>query len=181
MLKHCNLPEKSEHKTFDTFEVRSKSGGEAKALSQRLARGDDNVVFLTLMSDTGLGKSHLSIAVCRAWLSRGLAARYCFVPELLDDIRNSYKNDELTGRSHSQLMNLLETVPLLVLDDLGTEKKSEWVCETLQTIIDCRARNALPLLVTTNKPLNQLPNDDEGRIRSRLEREPWCKVVILEV
>jgi len=73
---------------------------------------------------------------------------------------------------------VLGNVPLLVLDDLGTEKKSPFACEQLQKIVDHRARSSLPLVVTTNKPLNQLPNDDEGRIASRLQREAWCKVAI---
>jgi len=143
-----------------------------------MASGDDNVVFLTLMADPGRGKSHLAIAICREWLGRGEPAKYAYVPELLNAIRASYKKDESTGESFSQLLEVLKTVPLLVLDDLGTEKKSEWAIEQLQMIVDARSRSALPLVVTTNKALTQLPNDDEGRIASRLQREDWCKVVV---
>ena len=179
MMRYCQLPEKTEGKIFETFKSKTKSIGEAKTMAYKLAKGDEDIIFLTLMSETGLGKSHLCIAICREWLKRGLPAKYCYVPELLDDIRGSYRKDEVTGQSHSQLLDMLGKVPLLVLDDLGTEKKSDWACETLQTIIDRRARSALPLVVTTNKALDELPNDPEGRIASRLKRESWCKVVVI--
>jgi len=179
LLRDCQLPARTENKTFGTFEIRDLECKDAKEMSYRIAQGDDDVIFLTLISNTGRGKSHLAIAICREWLKRGEPARYAYVPELLDDIRASYQRDDITGQSYSQLLNLLGAIPLLVLDDLGTEKKSEWACEKLQMIIDHRARSALPLVVTTNKSLNELPNDDEGRISNRLQREDWCKVVIL--
>lgn len=178
LFRYCQLPERTEDKTFATFEDRDKKCAEAKKMARKLARGDSDVVFLTLLSNTGRGKSHLAIAICREWLKRGVPAKYAYVPELLDDIRDSYQKDELTGQSYSQLLDVLGTVPLLVLDDLGTEKKSEWATEKLQTIVDHRSRSALPLVVTTNKPLAELANDDEGRISSRLQRESWCRVVI---
>lgn len=178
-MSSCQLPARTEGKTFEKFENRDKKCEKAKAVALRMAQGDESVIFLTLMSATGRGKSHLVIAICREWLKRGEAARYAYVPELLDDIRASYRMDEATGQSYSQLLDRIGTIPLLVLDDLGTEKKGDFACEKLQTIIDRRARSALPLVVTTNKPLDGLPNDDEGRIASRLQRESWCKVVIL--
>jgi len=175
ILKFCTLPARSERSTFETFNALTPDLKAVKEMCLRLARGDEDVVFLTLLSDTGKGKSHLSIAICREWLSRGLPAKYCYVPEILDEIRDSY--DDGAERSHNQLLKILGEVSLLVLDDLGTEKKSAWASETLQTIIDNRSRNALPLVITTNKSLDLLPNDDEGRISSRLKREKWCHIV----
>ncbi|MBA7552314.1 DNA replication protein DnaC [subsurface metagenome] len=177
-MRYCQLPARTENKTFETFKERTADCKAAKEMAYRLAQGDEDIVFLTMLSDTGLGKTHLSIAICREWLKRGEPAKYCYVPELLDDIRDSYRKDETTGLSHSQLLDVLGTVGLLVLDDLGTEKKSDWACETLQTIVDRRARSVLPLVVTANKALDELPNDDEGRIASRLQREIWCKVMV---
>lgn len=178
LLRYCQLPERTESKTFETFEDRDPKCKEAKAMAYRIAQGDEDTVFLTLLSATGRGKSHLAIAICREWLKRGVPAKYAYVPELLDEIRDSYQRDEIMGQSYSQFLDLLKRVPLLVLDDLGTEKKSEWATEKLQQIIEHRSRSILPLVVTTNKPLDELPNDDEGRISGRLQRESWCKVVV---
>lgn len=179
LMKYCQLPRMTEGKIFETFEDRGSGSVQAKEFALRLSRGDNSVIFLTLMSSSGKGKTHLAIATCREMISRGYPARYAYVPDLLDDIRESYRKDEVTGQSFSQLLTVLREVPLLALDDLGTEKKSEWACEQLQKIVDHRARSAMPLLVTTNKPLDELPNDDEGRIASRLQREFWCQVVII--
>ena len=67
-------------------------------------------------------------------------------------------------------------VPLLVLDDLGVEYRTDWVQEKLDTIIDYRLMQGLPLVVTTNKPLDELP----FRIASRLKRASNSKVMVID-
>jgi len=69
---------------------------------------------------------------------------------------------------------------LLVLDDLGVQRPTEWAMERLMTIINHRYENGLPLMATKNKSVESLPGDDEGRIGSRLKRFVPGKVVVME-
>ncbi len=174
----CHLPAASDRMTFETFQANgNKTLQSALNYASLLAQGSEDVKWLTLIGTTGCGKTHLAVAVCRYWLAAGKVARYGFVPILLKELKDGF---ELTGEySYRQRFDALCNIPLLVLDDLGAEKATEWAQEQLQTIIHYRGFNGLPLVVTTNRPLDDLKGDDLGRIASRLRREPWCKVVTI--
>ncbi len=179
-LRLCELPVGTEHMIFENFETRGNpSLVEAKKLSLSMASDIEDLRWLTLVGKVDRGKTHLAVAICRAWMKRGKAARYCFVPLLLKDLRDGF---ELEGEySYRARMNSLCNVALLVLDDLGVEKASEWAQEQIQTIVHYRGINRLPMVLTINKPLAEMPIDPEHRIASRLQRESWCRVVVLDV
>lgn len=177
-LRWCHLPPGARHMSLDSFETRGLSPLEhALEFANAMADADQNVKWLTLCGNTDAGKTHLSVGICRRWLANGKPARYTFVPLLLKELRDGF---ELPGdMSYRVRFDALCNIPLLVLDDLGVEKASEWGIEQLQTIVHYRGLNELPLVVTTNRPLDRLKGDDEGRIASRLRRESWCRVVVM--
>jgi len=189
LLKYCELPYGSEDTTFDNFRVdkRWPSLLEAKEAAIELAEESTNTKWLILLGEVDCGKSHLAIAICRKWLDRGNTARYVFIPKMLDNLRGGYNQDKrretlyqrdkdmgLLGEweelPYEAQMRMLEDVDLLVLDDLGAQVPTPWAMEKLMMIIDHRSANGLPLVVTTNKDLTNLPGDDEHRIGSRLMR-----------
>jgi DNA replication protein DnaC len=176
--ENCKLPENEEAKqmTFKSFKV-SPHTREAFAAAKELAEGK-GIKWLTLLGPVDQGKTHLAVAICRRWLERGLAARYAQVPLMLDELRNSYKKEG--EESYQAKLKFLCEVPLLVLDDLGTEKTTDFAREKLYTIIDYRYIHALPLVVTLNKRLDEIPGDDEHRIASRLQRFEPGKVLAIE-
>ena len=187
-LKYCQLPVGSEEKTFENFDAGNNvSLREAKKVALQMAEGQGNIKWLSLIGEVDRGKTHLEIAICRRWLERRKPARYAFVPLLLIELRDGF---DLEGElSYRQRLNFLLNVPLLVLDDLGVERPTPWGIEQLQTIIHYRGLNGLPLVVTTNRPLNDLiagSDRDENinmasqRIASRLQREAWCKVIVIK-
>jgi DNA replication protein DnaC len=177
LLKYCDLPARSEERTLETYDPGHYSGLKlALRAATALAEGSEEIKWLTLSGGRDLGKTHLAIAVCRRWLSRGTPAKYVFVPALLDWLREAIEQPAL---SLSSRMKILSEVPLLVLDDLGVQKPTEWAMERLMTIINHRYENGLPLMVTTNKSVENLPGDDEGRIGSRLKRFVPGKVVVM--
>jgi DNA replication protein DnaC len=178
LLKHCELPFGSDDKTLETFDT----GGyetlkSALRAATALAEGSPSIKWLTLSGGRDLGKTHLAIAVCRGWLGRGVPAKYVFVPDLLDWLRDAF---DQPGVSLSSRMEVLRDVPLLVLDDLGVQKPTEWAMERLMTVINYRCENHLPLMVTTNKSIENLPGDENGRIGSRLKRFVPGKVIVME-
>ncbi len=175
MAMRCTLPSVSGHMTLGGFKVR-KSNEAAHKAATGMAKGASDLDFhgwLILLGGVDQGKTHLAIAIAREWLRQGRAARYIFVPLLLDQLRaNIGKNDNSFERDY----NFFLDVPLLVMDDLGAEKLTEWAQERLEVIVDTRYVNGRPLVITTNKPLNELP----VRINSRIQRYEWTTIVALE-
>ncbi len=185
-LRLCKLPADTEDMTFETFDTYGNpSLIEALNYARALADRTDEVRWLTLIGKVDRGKTHLAVAICRRWMERGTAARYAFVPLLLKELRDGF---ELEGEQSYRLkMNFLCDVGLLVLDDLGVERSTSWGLEQLQTIVHSRGINGLPLIVTANKELDRIcgdKNEDERlasmRISSRLQRETWCRVMVLD-
>ncbi len=129
--------------------------------------------WLTLIGWVDQGKTHLAIAVARTWLLNGRPARYIHVPLMLDELRSEIGNAD-PNFEKSFLFFL--RVQLLVLDDLGTEKLTEWARERLETLIDHRYVNCLPTIITTNRPLSELT----PRICSRIQRYEHSEIVALE-
>jgi len=189
LLKFCHLPTNTEGLTFDTFrcDLEHPNLQEAYETALRMAEGDAGVHWLTLVGHRDVGKTHLVIAICRRWLERSLPARYVFVPLLLDQLRQGYSAEQKRQTSgewwdlaYEQQMRALMSVGLLVLDDLGAQVPTPWAMEKLMIIIDHRYINGLPLVITTNKALNALPGDDEGRIESRIKRAENSHCIFME-
>ena len=181
LLKYCELPYGSEDTTFDNFRVdkRWPSLLEAKQAAIELAEESTDTKWLILLGEVDCGKSHLAVAICRKWLERSRPARYVLVPIMLDDLRSGYNAKE-GADTYDKKLNFLFKVDLLVLDDLGTQTPTPWAMERLMMIIDYRYVNGLPLVVTTNKDLTNLPGDDEHRIGSRLMRFRDSRQIVIE-
>lgn len=173
LLRYCELPVGTGQMAFENFKVTPELQ-EAYDLALKLAEGSDEVTWLTLLAGAGRGKTHLAIAICRRWLQKGKPARYAYVPLLLEELRRGFREEG--DMSYEARFDRFLNVPLLVLDDLGAEYRTPWVQEKLDTIIDYRLVQALPLVITTNTPVDALP----FRIASRLGRLPSSRVVFIE-
>jgi DNA replication protein DnaC len=103
---------------------------------------------LYLSGDVGTGKTHLAVAVMNELMRRKrVPALFVTVPELLDNLRGAY-NDP--GRNLDEWMDTVKNADLLVLDDLGSERPTEWVQERIYVIVNHRYREALPTIFTSN-------------------------------
>ncbi len=120
----------------------------------------------------------MAIATCRRWLESGKPARYAYVSLLLDELREGYGREG--DFSYQAKLHFFMNVPLLVLDDLGVEKPTDFAREKLNTIIDYRFNQGLALVVTMNIQIDKIPGDEKHRISSRLQRFRAGKVVALE-
>lgn len=174
LLRLCELPAGSEKLTLDSFDAYDWPLSVAKDAALQLSE-PGGLKWLVLMAGPDRGKTHLAVAICRVWLDRGEPARYAYVPLLLDELRRGFSRE--ASESYDQQFEFFCNVPLLVLDDLGVEKSTDWVSEKLDTIVDYRYIRGLPLVVTTNKPMDELP----VRIASRLQRFQPGKILVLDV
>lgn len=136
---------------------------EARRACDELLDGKRWCVFLS--AKTGRGKTHLAVATAIEWVERGKGtALFKSAPDLFDELRAAY--DPAATHTLNQLLKFYEGRDLLVLDDLGAEKQTEWVAEKLFRIIDARYLTQKATFVTTN----EAPTS-EGipyRVRSRL-------------
>jgi DNA replication protein DnaC len=105
--------------------------------------------WLYLHGPVGRGKSSLAIA---AAAELGEVALYVSVPRMLTRLRATYDGDGREG----EVLDSLYGVPILILDDLGKEKRSDWACEKLFQVIDERWANHRRTIVTSNFDIGAL-------------------------
>lgn len=118
---------------------------------------------LLMTGATGLGKTHLSLAIANRVIDRGFSVIYGSVPELLRML-----NNEQFGRSNGDTMSLMTGCDLLILDDLGAENSSEYNTSQLYEIINARINRDIPFIVSTNMNVQKIKSRYQDRIFSRL-------------
>jgi DNA replication protein DnaC len=116
---------------------------------------------LVLFGAVGVGKTFAALAACRVPFEAGEVSDVRFLPvvELLDLLRPG----GVEG-AYNDLVN----VDLLILDDLGTERPTEWSSERLYALVNRRWMEERPIVVTTNLEANELVEAVGGRMASRL-------------
>ena len=108
-----------------------------------------------MMSGTkGTGKTHLAAAITIELINQGTPVIMNTMIGLLSKIKGAYDGE--IKETENSLIDLYSAVDLLVIDDLGKERPSEWVLEKLYTIINTRYDNLLPIVVTTNYDIDRL-------------------------
>ena len=149
-----------EDKTFDSFDAYNASLLRAFARAQEFARRPRG--WLVLFGEYGSGKTHLAAAIANAAIARDITTYFGAVPDILDHLRSTFGPDSQID--YDELFSRVREVPLLILDDLGTEAATLWAKEKLFQIVNHRYNLELPTVITTNR----VPDDIDGRIRSRM-------------
>jgi DNA replication protein DnaC len=104
---------------------------------------------LFLIGRPGIGKCHLAVAALKhAILASGARGLFYDVRELLKLIRSTYNRE--TRTAEMEVLRPVLEADLLVLDDLGAEKTSEWVEETLNLVVNTRYSERRPTIFTSN-------------------------------
>ncbi|HEX4733436.1 MAG TPA: ATP-binding protein [Thermoleophilaceae bacterium] len=103
---------------------------------------------LWLFGDVGTGKTSLAMLVSKAALDAGRSVAIYSMPRLLSGIKETY--EDRSEQSYMELFERVVGVDLLHIDDLGAEKRTDWVLEQLYSIINERWQEQRSIIVTTN-------------------------------
>lgn len=122
---------------------------------------------LWLEGDVGTGKTTLAMLVSKRAIEAGHSAAIYSLPRLLARIRRTYDGDS-SELSYLEFFRRLTSVDLLHIDDLGAEKRSDWVLEQLYAIVDERYATNRSMIVTTNMQVAELEEQIGKRTVSRL-------------
>lgn len=158
IIKNSKMSKRSLNYKFENFEVNSNNKKVYQSLrdySERFVNSGERK-GLILTGNNGVGKTHLACSIANELIKNGIPIIYGTLINLLAELKNTYDNDN--NISEMEIIKLYEKVDLLVIDDLGKEKPSEWGLEKLFTIINSRYENNLPVIITTNYDQNSLIN-----------------------
>lgn len=167
--------------TFDNFSPNGRGhlrAAEVNVLQFALAQAKNFAAhpfgWLLFTGTFGTGKTHLAAAIANDAVRRGIDLIFQPVPDLLDWLRASYGSAD---ESYEERFERIRMVPLLILDDLGTQSATPWASEKLYMILNYRYINRLPTVITTNNSLQEM----EGRVASRLEDPSLVMRVTMQV
>jgi DNA replication protein DnaC len=148
------IPPRYEHCTLETFEPGNPSL--SAALERAMAfcagyphLGADEGLGLLFCGDNGVGKTHLAVAVLRELATaKGARGQYWDFHELIREIKSSY--DPETKTTELMVLEPVVEMDVLLLDDLGAWKMTDWMNDTLFYILNSRYMAKRPTLITTN-------------------------------
>lgn len=123
---------------------------------------------------SGTGKTHLACAIAREQFERGMLVEFYKVPNLMREFRRRMDPDD-----EDRFIKHLVAVPVLVIDDLGVGKATEYVIEKLHEVIDGRQNNYFHgLVITSNLSLNGIAETFKDRIADRLNG--MCELIKMD-
>ncbi len=145
-----------------------------QALAEAVEFAERPAGWLAFAGPSGSGKTHLAAAIANRCVERGQTTFFIVVADFLDHLRAAYAPD--SQLSYDELFDQIRQVPVLVLDDLGTQSATPWAQEKLFQVFNHRFNASLPTVITIRGPLQRL---DEA-LRSRIEgADGFCRVLNL--
>ncbi|MGA7633306.1 MAG: ATP-binding protein [Terriglobales bacterium] len=155
LIAAARIPKRYEHCELSNFTTDFPGADSSIALAQISASRfvqefePRDGAGLLLVGGIGTGKTHLAVGILKELIaSRGCACLFCDYRELLKQIQNSY-NDSVKATELQVLRPVFEA-EVLLLDELGAVKPSEWVWDTVSLILNTRYNDNRTTIITTN-------------------------------
>lgn len=186
LLEAACIPRRYQDCLLSNYQPTKGNGSQllALTLSYRLAReypaADRGLLF---MGPCGVGKTHLSVAILCALVEKGVSCLFYEFGALLKEIQNSY--NPISQTSELKVLEPAFQAEVLVLDELGASKSTDWVKDTMMQIINARYNDRKLTIFTTNYLDSYCASSGETleerigvRLRSRLYE--MCKTVLIK-
>ena len=165
VLRDRGVPQALLHASFETFDTKVLPKHLLVGLGLvRRWRPSKGPPFLLLEGPTGVGKSHLAVAILRGFVETGRrGCRFVAVPQLLERLKTGYGSDATDNE-----VDALDRVELLVLDDLGAARLTDWSVDVQSSILTSRYNAGRGTIITTNMSLSEISERIDPRVASRL-------------
>ncbi|HEY3928545.1 MAG TPA: ATP-binding protein [Candidatus Koribacter sp.] len=152
LLQHASIPERYKHCELSNFEHEGPFASLAAphlAAQQFVEKYPVERAGLMLIGTIGVGKTHLAVGILRElMLAKGIPSLFYDYRELLKEIQNSYNNS--VPVTELDVLRPVFDAEVLVLDELGAVKPTEWVWDTVSHILNTRYNKRRTTIITTN-------------------------------
>lgn len=164
LREECNLGKRFESRTFDTFDA----SADQKAYDECLAYAErDNFETsrnsLLILGGYGTGKTHLAAAIANRLIDNGIPVLFDTYVGHLNKLKAEMSSSESKGH-----LERMKKVPMLILDDVGKEKQTEWTRSITFDVVNYRYEHMTPMVITSNLLLKDLEEYLGGACYSRL-------------
>jgi DNA replication protein DnaC len=175
VMERAKIPKRYEHCDFESYVAdltdgktwmpgHAQSMKQAKMLTQGFVRDYPGAAEkgLLLMGPSGVGKTHLAVAALKELIRRGHGGLFCDYRELLKEIQASY--NQASETTEMSILEPVRNVEILVLDDLGAMKPSDWVRDIVGIVLNARYNKSLSTVITTNYVDNPVAEGEPSRL-----------------
>lgn len=164
LLELARIPKRYADREFANFHTEFEGEGKSLSKAKLLAEGfvreyPAEETGLLFVGPAGIGKTHLAVAILKALIEpKGAHCLFCDYRELLKEIQNSYNPSVST--TELEVLRPVFEAEVLLLDELGAVKPTEWVWDTVSLILNTRYNEKRTTIITTN--FRDLPPQQGG-------------------
>lgn len=178
LMQRARIPARYEHCALESYDAgfpgADRSLGSAYLMARQFVDGYPVMTGgrgLLLTGSIGVGKTHLAVGILQALITeKGVHGLFCDYRELLKEIQHSYNPQVAT--TEMQILRPVFDAEVLVLDELGASKPTDWVWDTVALILNTRYNDKRTTIITTNyADLQAGGSSNGGNSTSRLLRD----------
>ena len=151
-MDHARIPRRHRRCAFDNFDALNDHLQMVKIKARGFAENYPSVKEgLLFLGNPGVGKTHLAVAILKQLMfQKGVEGLFCAYQEMLQRIRDSYNPVSLS--TESEVLQPVLNTEVVVIDDLGATRISDWVEDTVTYILNYRYNEKKATILTSNLP-----------------------------
>jgi DNA replication protein DnaC len=175
-IEQARIPRRHIHCTLENYDTQFPSAHRSLGNGLLQARNflkaypvETDGKGLLFVGAPGLGKTHLSVGLLRALIAeRGVKGLFVDYRDLLKQVQNSY--DPTSSTTELGILRPVFDAEVLVIDDLGASKPTDWVFDTVAHLLNSRYNDRLTTIITTNFPYLPETGAEEMSRKSEAQR-----------
>ena len=173
LFSDSGIKKRFANRTFANYktetDMQKRAYNSAKKYADNFKKAAEAGDGLYIVGGNGTGKTHLAAAIALQLIGQGVPVIFKTSPDLFADVKKAF--GERDGITEYDITRAYKTVDLLIIDDLGKERCSEWSMTTLYEIINDRYEDCKPTIIVTNYAPDDLATalTPEGGDRTKID------------